>query len=49
LGGWWEEIILTFGILSALDLRQKSKRVDVITDVKGAAADTQKSLGFFML
>uniref|UniRef100_A0A7C9EE88 Uncharacterized protein n=2 Tax=Opuntia streptacantha TaxID=393608 RepID=A0A7C9EE88_OPUST len=38
-----------FGILSALDLKQKTRRVDMITDANGAAADIQKSLGFFKL
>ena len=40
---------LTVEIPCNLDLRRKTIRVERITEVNGAAAEIQKSLGFFML
>ena len=41
--------ILTTEILWDFDLRQNTKSVERITDVNGAAADTQNNFGLFML
>jgi len=40
---------LTIAILCVLFLRKNTKIVDRITDVNGAAAETQNSFGFLKL